>query len=381
MMKLRDVAGLLWFCCLSACATQRSNLNRAATLDRAGPDAVVVLAVEPRSRVWLFEGESDGWTWRRTNSRAVAKLWDEGGFVVLRLPQRIGHQSYGVGLVTLSDLRGPMFIAHQGNGIPVVHAPAGQVTFVGGLTLRPRGNSLSAEIDETATLERAQRFMQQTYPGLPPIAATESLELVPAHDGIEIDRSDRTLSGFAVGFFTGPSRLKGPAAERAVAGPGEASLFTLTLSLWDQLALGFTAGRVKPHDRKPFSQVVVECTEEYGSESCGDPRSVTSDILATTVSVETGYQRRFRPWRAIALLPSVLVGYTWNPDGLSRRIVACDDCKTIPIPGVSARGAYVAPIFKLTFLSGLFALGVRSEIFLTGDVAHRTMLGLEFGAP
>jgi hypothetical protein len=380
-MKPRDIGWVLWLTCLGSCAIQRSSLDRAATLDPAGGDAVVVLAVEPRSQVLLYEGETDGWTWRQTNTRAVANLWTEDNFLVLRLPRRIGNQSYAIGLAMPYGFDGPKFTAYQGNGVPVFHAPAGQVTFVGGVSLRPRGEFLSAEIDETATIERAHRFMQQSYPRLP-VAASETLELVPAHDRIEIDRSDRILSSFALGFYLGPSRLKGPAAQRAVAGPGEATLFTLALSLWDELALGLTAGRVVPRDRKPFSEVVVECTTYYGfTEGCGDPHSAESDIVATTLSVETGYQRRFRPWRPVALLPAVLVGYTWNPGGLSREIVACDDCKKVPIGGVSARGAYVAPTFKVTFLSGFLALGVRSEIFLTGDVAHRTMLGLELGAP
>jgi hypothetical protein len=133
-------------------------------------------------------------------------------------------------------------------------------------------------------------------------------------------------------------------------------------------------------DRKPISEVVVDCTTLHGSPiNCGDPYTKESTVGGALIALDTGYQHRFRPWHSASVLPTALMGYAWNLGGLSREI-GCDGCKEVPVRGVDASGLYVGPALKITF-GGFLALGLRSEVFLTGDLAHRTILDLEVGSP
>jgi hypothetical protein len=76
---------------LFGCGIQFSNLDRSAKVDLGGGDAVVVLAVHPRSRVSLFEGESDGRDWTCKSVSKTANVFPERGFVVLKLAPRTGN--------------------------------------------------------------------------------------------------------------------------------------------------------------------------------------------------------------------------------------------------------------------------------------------------
>jgi len=219
---------------------------------------------------------------------------------------------------------------------------------------------------------------------MPAPAPAERTEPPPPREPENPDGTPRhgVLSGYFIGIEGGVASLKSSANDRAAIGPGGAVALSLGMALWDQLPLGFSFGGVFMEDKTPFSEFVVDCTTVGGTPvGCGDPQSQKSTINGSFLSFETGYQRRFRPMPTVSLLPAALVGYLAAPGGLSRG-VGCDGCKSIPVDGVSPGGVYLAPSFKITFgRTGFFAVALRSELFLTGDLLHRTLLGLEIGAP
>jgi len=151
---------------VSGCAIQFSNLDPAAKISREQGDAVVVLAVKPRSRVSLFEGVGEGGRWSCKSSFNIANVFPENGFVVLKLKPREGNMNYGIGQVLPDGIGGARFIVHGNAVVPVFHAPPGRVTFVGGIVLARHGGSLSIKPDEVTTVEEAEQFLRSSYPGL-----------------------------------------------------------------------------------------------------------------------------------------------------------------------------------------------------------------------
>ena len=127
---------------LGGCGIQFSNLDSSAKVAPGGGEAIVVLAVTPRSRVSLFEGESQGPEWTCKSLFNIANVFPESGFIVLKLKPRTGNKNYGIGQVLPDGIGGESFIVRRDVGVPVFHAPAGKVTFVGGIHLTRNGEHL-----------------------------------------------------------------------------------------------------------------------------------------------------------------------------------------------------------------------------------------------
>jgi hypothetical protein len=154
------------FALMAGCGIQFSNLDPATRMSGEEGDAVVVLAVRPRSRVSLFEGEGEGEEWTCKSSFNIANVFPEGGFIVLKLKPRVGSKNYGIGQVLPDGIGGQRFIVRRDAMIPAFHAPAGKVTFVGGILLARRRGYVTVAPDEATTVEDAERFLRSTYPGL-----------------------------------------------------------------------------------------------------------------------------------------------------------------------------------------------------------------------
>lgn len=165
---------------LSGCGTQFSNLDASVTPPRGGDEAVVVLAVAPRARLSLFEGERRGAEWSCKSAFNIANASPERGFIVVKLRPRTGSENYAIGQVVPDEVGAEPFVVHRYAAVPAFHAPAGVVTFVGGVQLGGKDERLRMAPDASTTVEDAQRFLQASYPELAGKVAYDPLILLRA---------------------------------------------------------------------------------------------------------------------------------------------------------------------------------------------------------
>lgn len=168
---------------LGGCGIQFSNLDAAAKVNQAGGEAVVVLAVTPRSRVSLFEGESHGHEWTCKSLFNIANVFPTHGFIVLKLEPRTGNKNYGIGQLLPDGIGGDSFIVRRNVMVPAFHALPGKVTFVGGIRLQRDGDAMTVAPDESPTVEDVGRFLKATYPGLAGDVTHDPLVLLRADGG------------------------------------------------------------------------------------------------------------------------------------------------------------------------------------------------------
>ncbi|MET0790225.1 MAG: hypothetical protein ABW061_01775 [Polyangiaceae bacterium] len=189
------------------------------------------------------------------------------------------------------------------------------------------------------------------------------------------------IASYYMGLFLGRGALDEEASARAKAGSGVSFEFALGISFFDEIPLNFALGQMFLDDHEPFQEYVETCESYAGSSlGCSTARQ-QSHITVGQLRLDTGYQHRFRVLRALALVPAALVGYSWNQGGLKREI-GCDGCSSIPIEGVSAAGAYVAPALRVVFTNAqFFALEARYEYFLNGHRDPIALFGFEVFAP
>ncbi len=351
---------------------------RGVGLANSEPDATVVMAVEPGCRLFVFEGESDlAGKWRRTATKAAAWARSEDGFIVIKLSPRTGRQSYGVTTIFPEGMPG-IYEASPGASVAVFNAPPGKVTLVGRLTVVAGQTGPIVAVDDAVTRQAAEAFLAKNHPEVPAAVEGGSLQMLTANES-EAPRG--VLTGMTFGMAGGPAALKLGAEQRARAGAGGSVSLAVGVALWDHVPINFTLGRLFLDDREPFTEFVVDCTTHNGvTLGCSEPHAqesrVTSGIM---LGLETGYQHRFRPASSTSLVPAVIVGHIWTPNGFSRG-VACEGCTSIPLPGIDVGGTYVGPSFKVTFGAWL-AVTARAEWFLDGDLSYRALFGGELGAP
>jgi len=168
---------------LGGCGIQFSNLDRSASINRGGGEAVVVLAVEPRSRVSLFEGESHDGDWTCKSLFNIANVFPEGGFIVLKLDPRTGNKNYGIGQVLPDGIGGESFIVRRDTAVPAFHAPPGKVTFVGGIRLARHGRGMRLMRDDSTDVEDVEEFLKTRYPALAGDVADDPLVFLRADGG------------------------------------------------------------------------------------------------------------------------------------------------------------------------------------------------------
>jgi hypothetical protein len=350
----------------------------------AADEAVVVLGVEPHARLYIFEGETDadGMRWRKTATTETAWAYaHEDSFVVLRLKPRTGRQSYAVTKVFVEHVFGAAYEWQPSSSAWTFAAPAGEVTFVGGLRIVKIGPRRVLMDDPLVTRERAADFLAAKHPELAGRLGVAPLRLAESPSEASHTPRQGVLTSWSLGVAGGPMALKSAAGAFARSGSGVAIAFMLGVALWDHVPINVTIGGGNLGDHQPFTEFVVDCTSYGGTTlSCGGPHAEKSVVrTGELLGLETGYQHRFRPWPWWSLLPAVLVGHAWMLKEFSRG-VECGGCVDVPITGVDTSGVYVAPAFKLTFVN-IAAITARTEIFLTGDMAYRTLFGVEFGLP
>lgn len=150
------------------------------------------------------------------------------------------------------------------------------------------------------------------------------------------------------------------------------------IDLFDWVPLRLGVRHASPNDDRGFSEQVVRCTQTPGGlPECDDtPHSVSTSTGTALYSGEVGLMPSVRLGRAWALSPGFMLGYTGMFGSYTRSVTECVDCTEVTVP-VRARGAYLAPTIKLTWL--VFGLSLRYERFLSGDLRDGVAIGFVFG--
>lgn len=144
----------------AGCATSDVRKTAPARADRSRATAVVVFAAPPRSTVWLYQGVDDGTGWTcDAGAGEITQVASEGGYVVARLPPRIGKEKYAIGEVALADGSDRRLRPGANAKVPTFNAIPGKVTVVGGVKVLEVGEGLSLLPDPSATRVRAARFL------------------------------------------------------------------------------------------------------------------------------------------------------------------------------------------------------------------------------
>jgi hypothetical protein len=213
----------------------------------------------------------------------------------------------------------------------------------------------------------------------PRLALAQDAEQPPENRGTT---RTGTLSGGYVGLDLGLFAVKKAVREKVGMGFGPGVHLRFGPVFWDHLRVGAGVGFYTPMDKRPTTEITQRCDSiENVTISCEEPSPQGSTISGGFMTLESGYHHRFRPWRTSSLVPALALGYL-APFARPKRAVDCSGCPDgVPLD-VHTGGIYVAPSFHVTFgADGYFALVMRSELFLTGDFAHATTLGVEFGEP
>ena len=144
----------------AGCATSDFRKAPPARADRSRATAVVVFAAPPRSTVWLYQGVDDGTGWTCDAAAGeITQVASEGGYVVARLPPRIGREKYAIGEIALADGSDRRLRPGANAKVPTFNPVPGKVTVVGGVKVLEVGDGLSLLPDPSATRARAARFL------------------------------------------------------------------------------------------------------------------------------------------------------------------------------------------------------------------------------
>jgi len=150
---------------LASCAIP-NNLEKDAKFNGTDPDAVLVFTAPSATTIWLREGIDDGVNWSCYRNGATYRVWAEAGFVVVKVRPRTGRMKYAIAEIDTGPNGADPKLADEGTAIPAFNAPPGRVTLVGGITLAREGDDVHLAQDESATRERAERFLARSYPNL-----------------------------------------------------------------------------------------------------------------------------------------------------------------------------------------------------------------------
>jgi hypothetical protein len=190
------------------------------------------------------------------------------------------------------------------------------------------------------------------------------------------------LTGGFIGLDAGLLALQQSARRREGLGLGFAGNLRGGFTFWGALNVNLGVGVLIPSDERPFSEMVVSCSSVGGAlvDCEDDPHSLDSTVGGGVLNVEAGYEVRISPWLYPDFVPQLYAGYQANIATLERS-VSCSGCSDGDQLDVATSGLYVAPALRITLDSErLWAIGVRSQWFVTGDVKQMTLLGVEFGA-
>lgn len=214
----------------------------------------------------------------------------------------------------------------------------------------------------------------------PPVSSHEADTIDPAANWTPRDGG---VSGGFLGLELGAVSVR----DRLEAHTGLSGRVTYALRLGiafvDQLIVQGAFGGFTFNDAHAFSTEVVDCQgSDPDTAVCDDdPHEAESTTTTMYLTVEAGYQYRLR-WSWASLVPGLLLGYLGHTSEIVRGIMRCVDCPGEAVEGVDLSGGYIAPFVRFTFGgSGTFAISVRSQWALAGDLEHMLVFGLDVGRP
>ena len=146
-----------------------SNLDGDATFDGANDESIVVFGVSKIYGMTFQSGVDDGVSWHRDRPGISATVTASDGFVVARLKPRPGNRRYAIARAAFEPGADCYNFPHTST-LLTFDAPAGQVTYLGALTVeyKTEGGSNAAVLrdDPLITKQQAIAFMARRYPGI-----------------------------------------------------------------------------------------------------------------------------------------------------------------------------------------------------------------------
>ena len=97
------------------------------------------------------------------------------------------------------------------------------------------------------------------------------------------------VSGGYMALDFGLVSFDSSAAERAGVGVGPIFQVRFGAEFWDQFLAGVSLGTYSLHDKRPFSETVINCQEV--SNVCGDPSPAKSSVATGFVTYPSGDRR------------------------------------------------------------------------------------------
>ena len=160
-MNCRLLSALALALILSGCVSF-TGLDPESNYSDVGEDAIVVLGVSPRYRVHIFKGDRVGDKWNRDQIMTTLNVFPEDGYVVAKLPARVGTSNYGVGGILPEGIGGELFIPCQGKRTLTFDAPRGKVVYVGEIKFVAAGSKVQYEV--SSDFESARAHLKARYP-------------------------------------------------------------------------------------------------------------------------------------------------------------------------------------------------------------------------
>ena len=138
-----------------------SNLDGNATFDGANDESIIVFGVSKIYGMSFQSGVDDGVSWHRDRSGISATVTASDGFVVARLKPRPSNRRYAIVRAAFEPGATDCYNFPHTSTLLTFDAPAGQVTYVGALTVeyKTEGGTNAAVLrdDPSSTKQQAHR--------------------------------------------------------------------------------------------------------------------------------------------------------------------------------------------------------------------------------
>jgi hypothetical protein len=148
--------------------------------DATNNDAIVVVGVSRIYGMRFVSGVDDGVSWHDEFRESQGGAKADEGFVVARLKARRGKHRYSIARVSLEPEGHDCYEFPSSSTLLVFDAPAGQVTYLGALTVQygsqGLANTASLRADPSITKEQASAYLARRFPQITRELSTGRME-------------------------------------------------------------------------------------------------------------------------------------------------------------------------------------------------------------
>lgn len=153
--------------CGGCVAPVLTTVDRNLRFDTRSRDAIVVFGFSAKLNVWLSPGVDDGVNWRCDRGKInVTRLRPDDGFVVARLPPRLGRETYGISALG-TDMNLEVHPRRANEAVWAFNAEPGKVTYPGALGVAWEDGRPSIVIDSSVKQSDADDYITRTFPNVP----------------------------------------------------------------------------------------------------------------------------------------------------------------------------------------------------------------------